>query len=390
MSNSWITVIGRWTWRGLRVVALLAIVGGVVYWIKFAPVPVARHEIQRGEIVAEVMGTGTLEARVKTTVSPKIAGRIADVAVDQGDRVKAGQPLVRLDDEELRQQVAIAQASRETEEATVARLTTDKERATAVYDQARMYFRRVEDLFARNVSSREELERATEALAVAQAGASHAEAAIVEGRKELLTAEKTLEYQKARLADTVINAPFEGLIVKRQRDPGDIVLPGSSTLTLISTDELWISAWVDETEMVRLAEGQSARVVFRSNPDRSYPGKVARMGKEADRETREFLVDVHVLELPSTWAIGQRAEVYIETARAKDVPLLPARFVVWRDDQPGAFVDQDGRALWKPLKLGLRGPDMVQVIEGVGQGEAVVVPSDAKLTLTDGRGIVTP
>ena len=119
---------------------------------------VTRHQIERGEIVAEVMGTGTLEARVKTTVSPKISGRVAEVVVDQGDRVQSGQLLVRLDDEELRQQVAIAEASRETAEAAVVRLTTDKERATAVFEQAKTNYNRVESLFAKTVSSREELE----------------------------------------------------------------------------------------------------------------------------------------------------------------------------------------------------------------------------------------
>jgi RND family efflux transporter MFP subunit len=374
----------------LRVGVLLAIVGGVVYWIRFAPVSVTRHRVERGEIVAEVMGTGTLEARVKTTVSPKISGRIAEVAVDQGDRVTAGQTLVRLDDEELRQQVAIAEASRETEEATVARLTTDRERTAAVFDQARTNYRRVEDLFARNVSSREELERAAEALAVAQADASRAEAAIVEGRKRLLTAEKTLEYHRARLADTVIQAPFDGLVVRRQRDPGDVILPGGSALTLISTDELWISAWVDETEMDRLRQDQKARVVFRSDPGRSYPGRVVRMGKEADRETREFIVDVRVLELPENWAVGQRAEVHIEAAREPYATRLPARFVVRRDDGAGVFVDRDGQAVWQPLKVGLSGPEWVQVIEGPQPGETVVRPSDAKGSLSDGRGITTP
>lgn len=80
-------------------------------------------------------------------------------------------------------------------------------------------------------------------------------------------------------------APFDGLIVARQREAGDVVVPGSSILTLISTDLLWIRAWVDETEMSRLAESQSARVVFRSEPERAYPGRVLRLGREADRES---------------------------------------------------------------------------------------------------------
>lgn len=159
----------------------------------------------------------------------------------------------------------------------------------------------------------------------------------MEGQKELVAAEKTLEYHRARLADTEIRAPFDGLIVKRHRDPGDVVVPGSAILTLISTDELWISAWVDETEMGRLRTDQSARVVFRSQPERSYPGTVVRLGLEADRETREFIVDVRVLELPQNWAVGQRAEAFVEIARKDEVILLPAKFVIDGGDDPGVF-----------------------------------------------------
>jgi len=77
--------------------------------------------------------------------------------------------------------------------------------------------------------------------------------------------------------------------------------------------------------------------VFRSEPDKSYAGEVARLGRESDRETREFLVDVRVRELRQNWAVGQRAEVYIETGRQADVVLLPARLVVWRDGTAGVY-----------------------------------------------------
>jgi len=389
MSKRWST-IRRWIWRVLRVGVVLVIVAGIIYWVRFAPIPVAQHQVQRSEIVAEVMGTGTLEAHVKATVSSKISGRITAVLVDQGDGVKQGQLLVRLDDKELNQQVAIAEASREAAQAAIDRLKTDKDRATAVFEQAKKSHARVEALFAKNLISRDELDRAVEALLVAQAALSRAEAAITEGQKELIAAVKTLEYHRARLADTEINSPFDGLIVRRQHDPGDVVVPGSSILTLVSTNELWISAWVDETEIAKLKEEQHARVVFRSEISRSYPGKIARLGREADRETREFIVDVRVLELPFNWAVGQRAEVYIETDRKRSAVLLPAKYVVRRDYQTSVFIDQNGHAEWRPLTLGLRSSEMVEVIEGLEPGETVVIPSDPRNSLRDRQRIATP
>jgi HlyD family secretion protein len=385
-SNHW-NVARRWLWRALRAGVVLALIGGIIYWLRLAPMSVATHRIERGEVVAEVMGTGTLEARVKTTVGPKISGRIAQIAVDQGDRVESGKLLVRLADEELKQQVAIAQANQEAALAALERLKTDKDRATAVFDQASKSRNRIEALFRQNAVSRDELDRALEAFAVAQADLARAEAAINEGQKGFVAAEKTLEYHRARLADTEISAPFEGLIVGRHRDPGDVVVPGSSILTLISTDELWISAWVDETEMSRLKQGQSARVIFRSEPGRCFAGSVVRLGREADRETREFIVDVRVLELPTNWAVGQRAEAYIETQRKDAAVLLDAKYVVRRGDRVGAFVDQHGRAEWRSFSPGLRSPDRVEAVEGLQPGETVVMPSDPKNRLRDGQRI---
>ncbi len=377
----------RWLWRALRAGAGLVLIGGIIYWIKLAPMSVIVHSIDQGEVIAEVMGTGTLEARVKTTVGPKISGRIAQINVDQGDRVERGALLVRLADEELKQQVAIAQANQEAAQAALDRLKTDKDRAIAVFDQASKSRSRAETLSAKSAVSREELDRAWELFAVAQADLARAEAAITEGQKEFIAAEKTLEYHRARLADTEINASFDGLIVVRQRDPGDVVVPGSAILKLISTDELWISAWVDETEMSRLKEGQPARVIFRSEPGRDFAGTVARLGREADRETREFVVDVRVLELPANWAVGQRAEVYIETERKDVATLLDAKFVVRRGDHVGAFVDQQGRAEWRPLSLGLRSADKVEVVRGLQSGETVVTPFDPRNSLRDGQRI---
>jgi RND family efflux transporter MFP subunit len=366
------------------VLAVLAAIGAVVYWLRLAPIPVEVYRADVGEVVVEVMGTGTLEARVKAAVSPKIPGRLAAVLADQGDRVSAGQVLVRLDDEELRQQVAIADANREAVEAALVRIKTDKTRAAAVYDQARKSFDRAKTLVESGTGSRDELDRSAEALAVAEAGLARAEAGISEGQKELVAADRTTEYHKARLADTELRAPFPGLIVRRHKDPGDVVAPGGAVLTLIATDEVWVSAWVDETEMGRLAVGQPARVVFRSEPSRSYSGAVARLGREADRESRELVVDVRVLELPKNWAVGQRAEAYIETARAAAVPRVPARFVSVRDGRAGVHVLRDGAAWWVPVTPGLRGRELVGIADGLAAGETVVAADGA---LRDGRKV---
>jgi HlyD family secretion protein len=358
--------------------------------MKFTPVPVITYTVAAGPIVAEVMGTGTLEARVKTTISPRIQERLAEVLVDQDDMVKAGQLLARLDDGELKEQVEVATAALAASRASVERVKADQARALAVEQQAQLNYKRVSELIATKVTSQDQLDRAVEALQVARAEVKRAQAAIAEAERQVITAEKNLAYQRERLSFTQILSPYDGLITRRDRDPGGVVVPGSSILQLISTHEIWVSAWVDETGMAHLAPDQPARVVFRSEPAKSYPGVVARLGRETDRETREFIVDVRVNVLPRNWTIGQRAEAFIETDRKEFALVLPLRFISWRAGKPGVFVAQQGKARWHEVKLGLRGLETVEVVDGLAAGQLVCRPREAKSPLTDGQRVAAP
>lgn len=263
---------------------------------------------------AEIMGTGTLEARVRSTVSARIQERLMEVLADQGDTVKAGQLLAKLDDAEVTQQVAIAEASLNAAKKTATRVTADLERSEAVLKQARLDEQRLATLVKSSAVSQTEADKAGEALKVAEADLKRANAAIGEAESQVLVAEKTLLYRKEQLAFTRIIAPYDGLIIRRDREPGEMLVPGGALMEIISLKELWISAWVDESFMAKVAPGQKARIVFRSEPGRDYPGEVSRLGRESDRETREFLINVRVTELPKNWAIGQRAEVYLKPA----------------------------------------------------------------------------
>ncbi|TWU30978.1 efflux RND transporter periplasmic adaptor subunit [Novipirellula artificiosorum] len=374
--------------RSLKFVVVAAAIAAGVYWFKFSPMPVVEHPVERGLIIAEVMGTGTLEARVQATVSPKIAGRIERLMADQGDTVAAGDLLVELDDQELQQQVAIADANVEAARAALNRLGADKERANAAFTQAKKSDDRVQSLAGRGAASQEDSDKATEALAVAVTGVSRAEAAITEGQKELISAQKTLEYHRTRLSDARVLAPFDGLIVSRDREPGDVVVPGSDIMKLISTDQIWISAWVDETEMAKLHPEQPARILFRSEPNQDFAGKVVRLGKEADRETREFIVDVDALRLPENWAVGQRAEAFIEVARKENVVRIAANRVTQRDGQSGVFRNVADKAVWTPITIGLRNRDHVEVLSGLTVQDVLVSPKKAGAKLTDGRSLV--
>ena len=357
-------------WGKWILIAILVMAG--FYWLRIRPIPVKGYQVAQGEIVAEVMGTGTLEAKVQTIVSTKIPGRILDMRVDQGDQVRAGQTLLRLDDSEFRQQVEIARSALDAAKATVERMQADAVRSQAILEQSRIEYRRRESLFASKSIAANEIDKRKEELKVAEADLEKTKAAVVESRKNLVVAQNTVDYQLARLGDTLIAAPFDGLIIRRDRDPGDVVVPGTSIFLLISTQSLWVRTWVDETEMQRVTEGQTARVVFRAEPETSYIGKVVRLGRETDRETREFLVDVEIERLPRNWSVGQRADVFIETAHKVGVTIVPSQLILRNQGEIGVIANREGRAVWQPVKTGLRGHAQVEIVAGLSPGDIVV------------------
>lgn len=395
------TVPPLWTglWRGVRGriwqigVGLLMAAGGMAfaYSRMFTPVDVLSHEVTSGEIVAEVMGTGTVATHVKVTISANMTGLLSEVFVDQGDQVNAGQVVARLDDRDLQRQVKVEEANVSARKATVDRLIADRNSAKSTLELATKTHERASKLLERSAISQEEYDIRVDAFAVAKAAMDRAEAALVEGQKQLIAAEETLEYQKARLAYTLIAAPFDGLIVRRDRDPGDVVVPGTSILYLVSLKEVWVSAWVDETMQAKIKPSQAARVVFRSEPAVEYRGTVVRVGRETDPETREFLVDVQPENLPEQWSVGQRAEVYIETQRKSQATLAPSSFLVRHGSDTGVFVAVRGRAYWRPIQFGLQGRDTVEALAGVTPGEILVAPSNPQAkALADGRSVKLP
>lgn len=362
----------KWIWRIAAAVALLAVLAVIGYGRFWRAVEVDALVIELQDLTLEVSGTGLLDARQEATVSTRIQGRIDSIEVDQGDAVEAGQVICRLDGSDLRRQVEISEATVEAASAAIRRAQADVDRAGAVLALAERELSREQAAAERGAGSVAELDRLQQQAAIASADQARAEASLLEARQQLIAAERTLDYRRAQLDETVITSPFDGVVVRRDRDRGDVVVPGSSIVRVVAPEALWVSAWVDEISLASLAIGQQASVVFRSEPGQRYAGQVARLGLEVDPETRETLVDVLLDEVPARWAIGQRAEVYIATETLEQTIAVPRVFVTARNGETGVYIERGGRARWRPVELGARGRDRVQALSGLEAGDRVV------------------
>jgi len=382
MDKNW-NAIKRGLNQSAKALLIFAVLSIVVYWLKFMPVPAEKHVVKTGTISNEVMGTGTLDAKVKSIISSKISGRIEDVLVDQGDKVKANQLAVILDDEQLKFQVSVASATLETAESGVKKVREDLNFASVVLKNAIQTYQRYKKLIPNSAVSREAFDKATEELGTARAKHSREELAVIEAENKVVEAKKLLKLRNAQLDDSKIHIPFDGIIIRRERDSGNIVIPGSPILSLISTKVLWVRAWVDETELAKIKVGQAARVIFRSEAKHSYPGEVSRIAIEVDRETREFVVEVNVSELPENWAIGQRAEVYIQTDTKDNVLIAPQKFITWKNNTSGVFVDKEGVTSWRAIETGMNDGRFIEITQGLQNGDAILTPINPLKELSD-------
>jgi HlyD family secretion protein len=380
--------VARQTLRSaLPLVIVVAVLGVVGYRLRFAPVQVRAARATFEKVTNEILGTGTLESRVHASVSPKIQSRIASIQVDQNDFIQTNQLLVTLDDAELKELVEVASANSGAAEASVARAKADQERLIAIEKQARLDYQRVADLLAHKVAAQSDLDKAVERLEIAAADLKRSEFATIEAERQSIAAQRNHQYQRERLKDAQIRSPFNGLVVRRNRESGDVVVPGSSILDIISTNELWISAWVDETVLSQLRTGAPARVVFRSEPKRSYQGEVIRIGRETDRETRELLVDVRMEKLPANWAVGQRAEIYIQGQAGSPVLSVPSETITWRNGRSGLYVGHKNRAVWKEVEVGARSQVRTEILSGISAEDPILLESKPG-TLREGRRVL--
>lgn len=364
--------------RALTWLIVLGGGGAAVYSVALRPTEVRPAQVSIGTVLVEALGTGSVESRRTVGVSFEVTGRVTRIDVDQSDAVKEGQVLAAIDDRTFLAEVALAEQGVVLAESTLQRLEADIERSRAVLKGAEDGLRRVAPLVESGIATQEALDVAEERHDVAIAELSRARAAQLEGRQFIATAQAELARAQAELDRTVVRSPFDGLVLRREREVGDVAVPGSAVLKLAATDTVWATVWVDETYLDSLSPGLPARIALRSEPDRMVRGTVSRIGREVDRETRELLVDVSFDELPKKLAFGQRVDLWIELERRSDVLRIPARVVLEVGGREGVFVANGARAEFRALELGQRGRDFIEVKSGLTATSVVLDPRIGK------------
>ena len=364
---------GKKTFGVVIGILIIIFLGYRFFW--YRP-PVVVIAVKKAEIQGKVHGPGTVQSKVPVVVSSKITGILEKLNADQGDRVKKGQLLAELDSIELRAREAAAQAAKNRAQRELARAQADMVKAQANLGLAQSNYRRDMEVFKPGYISQAAFDTTKAQLKVAESEVNAFQATVTALQAAVKQAESETHAAKALHNYTRILAPMDGLITSRKAEVGTTVSPGTPIFQIVDLDTVWVAAWLDQSQIAQVKEGQKAAIRLRSG--RQYQGQVARLNAEADTATRELEVDVKFDHLPEPLVIGEEAEVDIDAGRIMALA-LPLTAITERDGKTVVLAVDQGRLVFRPVKPGLNDGKRIAVLEGLKEGDMVVVqPTNLK------------
>lgn len=366
-------------------IVLLAAGALLVAWVRlWSPVRVEVIRVDRGTITEEAFGRGTIESQREAAVGFDFAGRLSEVLVEEGARVTLGQELARLESSQAQADLRSAQTGVSAARASLRRLAAEEERARALLATAEREVTRTQSLFNAGATSAQQRDEAADRLRVARADLDRVLAQRSEATRGIDVAAGGAEQRRVTMVRATLLAPFDGLITRRLREPGDTVSVGTTVLRIVDTSQVFVNAALDETVLPQLAPEQRSDIFF-AGENAAVTGKVSRISWEADRQTHELLVEVTPDRLQRRVAIGQRADVRIEIARREQVLRIPMRMIHHDSTGPYVYTERGGRiAILRP-RFGLTGTEQVEVLEGLSEGERIFSAPRVGVTLPVGR-----
>lgn len=363
----------RWTIR-------LAVLGAVVLGIfalratVFRPQPIEVNVAvaARGEVEASVTNSraGTVKARRRAQISPEIGGRVVEVPFREGDRFRKGDVLLRLDPGVYDARGSLSRREMQAAEAQRQQACLGAERAVRELE-------RIQKLAGEGIVS-------TDALDVAQTAADTSRAACAAARAGVDQARAGVELSSRQTGQTVIRAPFDGLVADLSVEVGEYTTPSPpgmpipAVLDLIDPASLYVSAPMDEVDSARIQPGQPARVTVDSYPGRTFAGKVARVApyvldREEQNRTVEIEVELDRLEPGLRLLPGTSADVEVILETRKDVLRVPTSTLL---EGEKVFAVRAGLVEERQLALGLRNWDWTEVRSGLAAGDEIVLTLD--------------
>jgi RND family efflux transporter MFP subunit len=321
------------------------------------PVTVQVTELKPGElsVIVNATTTSTVKSETEAVLSAQRTGRVVTLPVKEGDIVKAGALIARLD---------LAEESVQTENVLA--------QSKATYEEAEKNLKRTEDLFTKGMVAQQDLDAVRRGYEVAK---SQYQAAVADAG--------------VKRNYSVIRAPFDGVVAKKYTEVGELLLPGKQIVQLVNPDRVYVLATIDEVDVGRLRAGQPVTVTVDAFPGEKFPGTVKRISpivSGGKLETRTADVWIHFNEKERKIKPGMSADVEILVTTLRDVLSVPSQAVIERDGKKqvyaavGSALKPGDRAVvqLKPVETGETNWSFTQITKGLAPGEYVVTTPEAE------------
>ncbi len=360
--------------RTLLAAFIIAVaLGGALLGIRyFVPRTVDLVTLAPGFFQPELSGPGVLDATSLANVGASIQGAITRLSVERNDIVAKGDLVAEISALDLKAALDATLASSKAARKAVEAAKSDVVRVEAAVENARTNLARQSDLIRSGVTSRSTLESAETTARQAEADLAKARSAFLQAEAQAAAAEANVAASRAQIDKSVITAPIDGVIVARNLNLGDIASPTNAIVEIADPASIVLSARFDESVISSMAPGQTATIRFSGHDEARYAGKIIRISREVDQETREFTVDIAPARLPPNWALGQRGTAIVDLAPSEGVIAVPVKSIARRAGNAGVWLVRDGRASWQPVDLGRIGGTRVEILRGLAPGDRLV------------------
>lgn len=367
----------RSPWLIILAVLVLLLIGGFMWThsrsSKVEVKTVLAREVTSGSGERTVLNaSGYVTARRQATASSKVTGKVVEVLIEEGMKVKEGQVLAKLDDTNVKANLEVAQAQLESGKAAI-------EETRAQLKQANLEFERATQLAQQHIASQSELDSA-------EANAKMLQARLIRLQRDAEVAERTVATWQQQMDDLIIRAPFDGVVTTKDSQPGEMISPisagGGFTRTGIGTivdmSSLEIEIDVNESYINRVEPGQPVEATLDAYPDWKIPCHVIAIIPTADRQKSTVKVRVGFDKLDPRILPEMSVKVsFREIAGAGSSPtrsiIIPKDAVQNRDNHDVVFVVKNDRAERRAVTISSAMSDEVTLSAGLLNGEKVIV-----------------
>ena len=341
--------------------------------------------------------TGDVLPLMQVDLFPKVSGYLERIDVHIGDRVKQGQVIAQIDQTDFLQKVKEIEAKVAQAKAQLAEIKTGArieelrqaeesvKQAQSRFENARLHRERIEALFRRQVISKKEMDGAEmeSTVAEAQLASSQQQLNLLrEGARQevkdasqakLKEMEAILEQERTRLQNAKIVAPFRGEISRKYVDAGALVSASTPLVSLVHTETLRVVANVLEKDIPLLRAGMSAKIRTESYPEKVFEGRVEKVNSALDLPTRTLQVEIYIPNRDQLLKPGMFSNVEVALLTKPQALVIPREAILEAGNGMSVFVVERNKALRRPITIGYEQGRMVEVLQGLNEGDQVVI-----------------